>query len=222
MIAERYTAPNLPTVRLSDPADRVLKWMEELYLPHLPVVEDRQLHGILAADAILNADDPEVQVRELQLIRADGHFIFTEQHLYDAIAIMAFTGHSIVPVLDAEGLYTGAIGREEVVQAIADMSGVKEPGGIIVLDVAPANYHLREIASIVESADARVLSLYTAPLTETGQLLITLKLNISELSAVQASFERYGYKVAFAFFDQKQLDDTRDRYDALMNYLSIG
>ncbi|MDX2062709.1 MAG: CBS domain-containing protein [Bacteroidia bacterium] len=221
MLSRNYIAADLPTVRLSDPADRVLTWMEEYFMPHLPVVEDRELKGILSASAITALEDPQVRVGDLQLIRPDGHFVFDGQHVYDAVQLMTFTGHSVVPVLDAEAHYLGVIGREQALQAVSGFTGLHEPGGVLVLTLPAAGYHLREIASIVESADAQVLSLYMAPLATEGEQWLVLKLNVRELGAVEASFERYGYRVALAFYDQPQLSDTTERYNALMNYLSI-
>lgn len=195
--------------------------MEESFIRHLPVVEERELKGILSSEAILAAPDTQVSVGQLSLIRPDGHFVFAEQHLYDAIRMMVYTGHAVVPVLDSDGFYLGAIDREEALKAVANFTGLNEPGGILVLAINPGEYHLREIASVVESNDAQILSLYVAPSGNELEQYVVLKLNISELSAVQAGFERYGYRIAYAFYDQKQLDDSRDRYALLMNYLQI-
>jgi predicted transcriptional regulator len=219
MVAESLISSRLPSVKPADRAEDVLSWMEDLQVGHLPVVENRELLGLVSEAALRDADDR--QLSEAGWMGADGAFVYGRQHAYDVISLMRYTGNGVIPVLDNESQYLGAIGREEVLRYVSDMLAVGEPGGVIVLEMPRANYHLREIASIIESNGARILSLYVSSVPDSERVYVTIKLSQSELTAIMLGFERYGYTVAYTFYDARQLDDSRDRYDALVRYLNV-
>jgi acetoin utilization protein AcuB len=50
---------------------------------------------------------------------------------------------------------------------------------------------------------------------------LTLKINDIDLNPVIQTFERYNYTIKATFAEKDDLDDLKERYDALMNYLSI-
>ena len=80
---------------------------------------------------------------------------------------------------------------------------------------------LSDIARIVESNGAHILSLYFNVDTETGKHAVTLKVDSTEIKHIVATFERYEYSVK-AFFQESDMGEIiKDRYDSLMNYLNI-
>lgn len=220
-VAESLISSRLPAAKPTDVGEDVLGWMEELQTPQLAVVDNHALLGLISQTQLRQAAQPDDLIEDIGYAPADGLFVHARQHAYDVVALMRYSGNGIVPVVDAETQYVGSIGREEVMRYVGEMLAVGEPGGIIVLEVERANYHLREIASIVESNGSRVLSLYVSNVPDTSRVNVTLKLSQSELTPMLLGFERYGYTVAYTFFDAKQLDDARDRYEALIRYLNI-
>lgn len=223
MLAETLINPNLPAAKPADTSAKVLGLMQEHQTYQLSVVDEAELMGLINAEDIRTDFVASKPMSQLRLSRpAAGSFVYPSQHAYDVLALMAFTGNHVVPVLGIdEHKYLGSIGRSDVVKYLGEMFTLKDPGGIIVLDVARNNYQLREIASIVEGNDARVLSLYLSPVPDGTNLYVTIKVNVSELSQIVLGFERYGYKIAYTFFDRKQMDDTRDRYEALLKFINI-
>ena len=92
-------------------------------------------------------------------------------------------------------------------------------GGIIVLEIAPHNYSLYEIARICENEDVTVIS---AQMHAIGEMMeVTLKTNRTALDAVVSSFERHNYLVKAVYGDQKNQEDVMDKYNLLMNYLNM-
>jgi CBS domain-containing protein len=223
MLAQTLINPALPAAKPTDSLAKVLGLMQEHQTHQLSVVGDAELMGLINSDDIRADFVAAKPLSELRLSRpAAGSFVFPTQHAYDVLALMAFTGNHVVPVLEVEGhKYMGSIGRTDMMKYMGDMLALKDPGGIVVVEVARNNYQLREIASIVESNDARVLSLYLSPVPDSTNLYVTIKVNVSELSQIVLGFERYGYKIAYTFFDRKQMDDTRDRYEALLKFINI-
>jgi hypothetical protein len=108
-----------------------------------------------------------------------------------------------------------------MMEHIATITSVSEPGGIIILEIINRNNSLAHISQIVESDNAQILSSYVKTFQDSTKLEITLKLNRTDLSSILASFLRYDYHIKATFNDIKSDDGTSDRYDQLMNYLNI-
>ncbi|HOI00443.1 MAG TPA: CBS domain-containing protein, partial [Bacteroidales bacterium] len=77
-----------------------------------------------------------------------------------------------------------------------------------------------EIARIVESDDAKVLSLYIRTLPDSTRMEITLKVNKMKIPGMLQTFHRYNYLVTASFSEGETADDLRDRYNLLMYYLN--
>ena len=127
---------------------------------------------------------------------------------------------SAVPVLDSKNKYLGLITPSALIRKFSTYAAVNQPGGIIVLKVNNKDYYASQITQIVEENDARLLSLFVSSEPDSTELNITLKVNKQDLSGILQTLGRYGYDIKASFFDEDQ-DYLQDRYDSLMNYLSI-
>ncbi len=220
MVVKDLISDKIPCLKTSDTGDRVLDWMEEFKVGHLPIVNEKQYLGLLSENDVLSAEGMDQPVGDYPLTLPVTLWIYDHQHVYDAIRLMALWNLSVLPVIDADNNYIGMVTREDLVLAMAKFFAAEEPGGIIILEIPHNSYNLSEIARIVESNDAKILSLYISSLPNSLAYQVTLKLNISELTRTLGTFERFGYKVMMSFFDKAQLDDTTDRYNLLMRYLN--
>ena len=93
---------------------------------------------------------------------------------------------------------------------------------LIILDVAIKDYTLSEIARLVEDNNARIVRLETLPLEGGMSILVSLKIDVTDISAVLRSFERYSYNVVYYFMRDGEMNETyEDRLKELMHYLDI-
>ncbi len=93
---------------------------------------------------------------------------------------------------------------------------------LIILEVALRDYTLAEIARIVESNNAHVMSLSVQPLSGGSALLVSLKLDVDDPTAVLRSFERFSYRVVYHYMREGEVTDRqKDRLDELMYYLEM-
>ncbi|MDD3511461.1 MAG: hypothetical protein PHW97_06105 [Fermentimonas sp.] len=93
---------------------------------------------------------------------------------------------------------------------------------LIILEIPLKDYTLTEISRIVESNNAHIISLYIIPISGGKDLLVSLKLNISDLTVILRSFERYNYNVAYFFMKEGEVTATqKERLDELMYYLEM-
>ena len=108
----------------------------------------------------------------------------------------------------------------DLLHEFAKYSAIEKSGGIIVLEVHVNDYSPSEIAQIVESNDAKILSLYIASLPGSARMEVTLKVNVSDLSSIIQTFNRFEYDVKASYLEVDKQDDLYNaRYDLLMRYL---
>ena len=126
---------------------------------------------------------------------------------------------SLLPML-IHGKYIGSITYESIISSLASIVAIQESGGVIILEMMKKEYSMSEIAQIVESNSARILSTYITDVDERNIIKITLKLNISDVSPIIQTFQRYSYKVAASYNHSENRNNLDDRYDLLMRYLN--
>ncbi len=83
------------------------------------------------------------------------------------------------------------------------------------------DYNLTEIAQIVQSNDAKILSVFLASHTDSTRLEVVIKLNKTDMGAVLQTFDRYGYHVKASFGEDEDRESVKENYDSFMNYLNI-
>ncbi len=93
---------------------------------------------------------------------------------------------------------------------------------LIVIEVPLVDYTITDIARIVESNNARVMNLFVLPVADGNTLIISIKLNLLDLSTVLMSFERFNYKVLYYQMKEGVVTDThKERLDELLYYLEM-
>jgi len=219
MLAAELISDAMPPVRTSDTIQKVIDRMAEFKVRHLPLVNDEQFLGLIAEDDLFEYDYQQpIGSLALSLVNP---FVLENQHIYDVIRLFYERRLSVVPVLDFKNNYLGLISINSMNEYFARLTSVAEPGGIIVLEISNRNNSLAQIAQIVESDNAQILSSYTRSFPDSTKMEVTLKLNKQDISSIVAAFQRYEYTVQATFNSLPVDDDSMDRYDSLMNYLNL-
>jgi acetoin utilization protein AcuB len=220
MLASELISHSITALKTSDTVQMALDRMTEFKIYHLPIVNDTQFLGLVAEDDLIEERDHNVAIGSVTL-NFSNSFVFQDAHMYDVIRLVDESNLSIVPVLDYKKNYLGVISIHNLLEFTADLFAVKEPGGIIVLEIGNRNNSLSHMAQIVEADNAQILSSYVQAFPDSTKLEVTLKINKVELSGIIASFERYNYTVKAVFNSTITDHGTEDRYNSLMNYLNV-
>jgi signal-transduction protein with cAMP-binding, CBS, and nucleotidyltransferase domain len=150
-----------------------------------------------------------------------GAYVNENQHIYDAIKIFSTLSLSLLPVVTENNQYLGIITLANLIKHLAGIFAINNPGGVIILEINEKDYILTEIAKIVESNDAKVLSLSITSFPDSTKLEVTLKLNRMDIEAILQTFNRYNYSVKAYFSEDLNHESLKERYDSLMNYLNV-
>lgn len=219
MLARDLISDVVPALKTSDTGQKALNWMEIFRISHLPIVNNLEFLGLISDTDIYDLNDPQQPVgnHDLSLIMP---FVRLDQHIFEVISISARMKLSVVPVLDDKNFYKGVVMVNDLIEKIAEMSSLKEPGGIIVLSLLQNNYSLSHIAQIIESNDIKVLNLYVSSTPDSTSLEVTIKVNSTNLVSLIRTFERFNYEVTAWHADDDEMDRFySDRYDSFMRYL---
>jgi CBS domain-containing protein len=211
---------DIPPLKINDSAEKALRWMEEFKVSWLPVVDGADFIGLISEGELFELEESDASIGSsaLALLRP---VLNENQHAYDALKLMAELNVDVIAVLDDRGKYKGAVTIRKMAEHLTKMASIREPGGILVLEVNNVDYSLAQIAQIVEGNDAKILSTYVSGIQGTTRVEVTLKINREDLSRIVQTFERYNYQINATFHQSAYEEDLRGRYDEFMNYIRI-
>ncbi|MBS4055909.1 MAG: CBS domain-containing protein [Bacteroidetes bacterium] len=220
MIAKHMITDGILPLKTSDTGRMALSWMEDFRVMHMPIVNNEGFLGLIAEIDIYNFNnfDEAVGNHTLSLSKS---FVYEYQHIFEAMKVMQENHLSLVPVINDHGNYLGSITLQSLLEHFALSLSVSDPGGILVLEMSSTDYSLAEIARIIESNDAKLLSVFINSEPDSTRIEVSLKINRIDLSGIMQTFYRFNYNIKASFSERNDLDDLRERFDSLMNYLNI-
>jgi acetoin utilization protein AcuB len=220
MIARDLITDEIPPLIHTDSGEKALHWMEEFKVSHLPVLKNGNFVGLISETEILDRKDLD-QSLDVLFDHLSRPFVYENVHIYEVLSRMAEHRISVLPILDAQEKYVGCTSVHQLMTMIANTGSIREVGGIVVLEMNRIDYSLAQIAQIVESNQAKILSSYIMSTSDSTKIEVTLKISEIDLSRIIRSFERYDITVKASFQRSSENDDMQFRYDALMNYLNM-
>jgi acetoin utilization protein AcuB len=219
MSIELFISHSVPVLSPNDTVSRALEILEDNKIGGLAVVADDEYLGLVTDSGLSEVEDSEVSLLDSGLLRFKPA-ISSQAHPLEGISIVHQAKLPLLPVLDTDQKFLGCVTRDDLVNYIAENSGISNPGGILVLEILPRNYSLYEIARICENEDVIMLAMHSRT-NERGMLEITMKLNRTVLDAVVSSFERHNYHVLEVYGKETNNEDILGKYNLLMNYINM-
>jgi acetoin utilization protein AcuB len=220
MRAIELITEEIPPLTHNDTGEKALRWMDEFKVSHLPVLKNGNFVGVLSESDILDKMDLD-QTLDVLFDHLPRPYVFAQAHIYEVLAKMSDLRISIMPILDENEGYLGCTSVYHLMSLIANTGSIKEVGGILVLEVNTVDYSMAQIAQIVESNNARILSSYIMSTPDSTKLEVTLKINQVELGSIIRTFERYDYVIKASFQRSEVDDDIQTRYESLMKFLKF-
>jgi hypothetical protein len=147
--------------------------------------------------------------------------VFSGEHFLSALKLATQNNLSVVAVVGIENEWIGAITGQELLKASTVFTGAEEQGAVIVLEMEQKSYSFGEISRLVETNDAYITQFNTTAETETGLLLVTIKINKLEVSDIISTFQRYEYTIRYFIGEEHYENELRYNYDNLMTYLKV-
>lgn len=219
MLVAQIIEAGYPLLSVTDKVSFALQLMEDYDIQHLPVTAQDKFVGIVSKDDLMDVDD------HLTLGTLQDQFIVAavlpEEHFTTALKIARRFDVSVVPSVNKEGEVTGLITQKILIRTLANYFNVEEPGGIIVLEIDRRNFSFGELSRLIETNNDIITQMNTCTESDTGLLIVTIKINKVTISDVIATLQRYEYIIRYYFGEEDYENELRSNYDLLMTYLNI-
>ncbi|MBU3660464.1 MAG: CBS domain-containing protein [Flavobacteriales bacterium] len=220
MIANDLITEEIPPLVHTDTGEKAINWMDEFKVSHLPVLKNGNFVGVVSESDILDHLDLD-QTLDGLFQHLPRPYVKSTAHIYEVLAKMSEFKLSVIPILDEQEHYIGCTSIYKLMTELANTGSIKETGGILILEINSIDYSMAQIAQIVESNNARILSSYILSNPDTTKLDVTLKINQLDLTSIIRTFERYDYIVKATFQYGVGDEDLNWRYDALLNFMKF-
>jgi acetoin utilization protein AcuB len=220
MDSKSLISAEFPVLSLEDNGEKALRLMSEYHVFHLPLIQRDNYLALISEDDILDWDTPEepLSLAEFVTFRPA---IAEHAHPYEAVKLAKEFNLSVLPVVNKQNHYAGAITIEGLFSFLTDNQGIKSAGSILVLEMEQRNYSLAEIARICETNDIRILSVSTKHQDEQGMMEVVIKVDTNDIKALVATFERFNYTIADTYSTDSSKEDVQHNYDMLMHYINL-
>lgn len=211
---------SVPVLKKTDTGSFALQTMADHHLSQLPIVQSEKLLGLVREEDILNHHNNEAKLQEMKL-KLLKPFIHDYEHIFEVLKVSSELKLKVIPVVDKEEIYLGAITLEDLMNYFARDTDILEPGAIVVLEIAVGDYSLSDIARIIEQESAKILCVFAGTDKEKTKIELTLKLNVSDIQGIIQSLQRHSYVIKDSYQEPEYFEDLKDRYDSLMDYLDV-
>lgn len=219
MVASQLVNTSFPAVNLLDKIIFALQLMDEYDVLHIPVLSEEKFAGVISKDDLLDGNENGlIATVESALQKVS---IKNEEHFLTALKVLADNELSLVPVVNEQHELTGVIISKDLLHIFSRFVGNEERGGVIVLEAEKRNFSFGEISRLVETNDAYITQLNTYVESDTGLIVITLKVNKIEISDIVATFQRYEYSVRYFFGQEEYANELKENYNHLISYLNM-
>ena len=220
MLTRELPSQTLPYLHFQDKVYQALQLMSDHHVTHLPVVEEEKYVGIVSEDNLLHAEDENAFIETLQ--SQFGNVSVREgEHFLKAVQMAAENSLSVIPVVNDDNELTGTVVYDDLLKHASAFMSLKEPGGLIVIEMDSNQYSFSEISKLVELNEAQITQLNTSNDGDTGLMQVTIRINKPEVSDIVATFQRYEYNVKYYFGEELYTNELRSNFDNLMNYLKL-
>jgi len=221
LLAEQLISDAIPSVHSNEVGRRALGYMDVYRVSHIPVVDDSKYLGLVSDKLIYDLNLVEEPI-EKELDKLNTAHAHADQHIFELAIVMYKLKISVLPVLDDEHYYLGAITLYDLARRFASLFSLQEPGGVVVIETTPTEYSMTQISQIVESNDVKILSFFIDRKPGINNLDLIIKMNSEELSGVVQTLTRYNYFVKAIYQDRSMLNDLyKDRFDQFMRFMNI-
>jgi acetoin utilization protein AcuB len=213
-----FINPNIPVLKPSDSVDDALVLFNDYKLDLLPYIQDEVFSGYYSEDLLLNYDNDDL-LNGIQAL--PGECVLEESDsLLEGIRKFMTAQLPLLPVCDEEHRFLGIVEKVRLIDELTTQMGLQNSGGLLEIHLKGRDYSLAEISRIVESESTKILSSFVHA-EEDDDLILTLKLDKTQISTVVSALTRFGYDVISYHSSEPVTNIEKDRYEQLMRYLSI-
>ncbi len=218
MLSKDFLTKQVPVLKPEDSGSFSLSQMEDYKLKHLPVVGDGKYLFLAAEKDVFLMENIDNPIENTSIYAP---MVNEKAPILEVLRVMSKENLTVLPVVE-DGIYLGAITLPVLVDKLAEVTQAASHGASIAIEMNSQDYDLSQLAHLIESNNAKVLSLMSYPVVETSKLVVLIRIDLEDASPVLRSLERFNYRVLYYVQKEGLADDImRRRLDELMYYLEM-
>jgi acetoin utilization protein AcuB len=167
---------------------------------------DNTLYNIIRYEDIEFLDDFEDNKEIYEILDPVDIFLYNDDLIEDAMLMMFENKVKIFPVVDHEMYPVGIFGFYEIIKAFRGLSSMEEDGAKIMLIRDDVPGELKKLLDIISKENINILSLMTHKIKK-DKRIITLKINIKDVSFVSDLFDKNGIDYEAIFEEEASIWD---------------
>ena len=182
MLVHEILNTEIAPIKTTDTVNLALIKLDLLKTTRFPVVEDDQLLGMVSLEALIDAEDESVLIKEIPLV--ESVFVPSEQHIFEAARSMLAHELYLIPVVNGEREFVGMIRKHDVLEALGDIFNLSSFGSVITVELMPYDFTLSELIRLIETEGAKILGIAVEqPKGDLEFFRVSIKLNIEDTVA---------------------------------------
>ncbi|WP_228433807.1 CBS domain-containing protein [Chryseobacterium polytrichastri] len=190
--------------------------LEDFGYSHVFVKKSHHFYGAIAQD-FLYEEEGTLKDLEHQIER---FAILEDNNIMDSIRLFYTFNANIVPVISKSEKYLGYIGCEDIFQDLSKYPLFSELGAILTIETPARKYSMTEIANIIESNNSKFYGGFISFMSD-EVIHVTIKISNENLGSIDATFDRYDYRIVEKFYSDEKSDLFKDRFGFLQKFIEI-
>ncbi|MET3536538.1 CBS domain-containing protein [Chryseobacterium limigenitum] len=216
MFIKDYISKDFPCFSLTDSIESARDMLEDFGYSHVFVKKSHHFYGAIAQD-FLYEEEGTLKDLEHQIER---FAILEDNNIMDSIRLFYTFNANIIPVINKSEKYLGYISCEDIFQDLSKYPLFSELGAILTIETPARKYSMTEIANIIESNNSKFYGGFISFMSD-EVIHVTIKISNENLSSIDATFDRYDYRIVEKFYSDEKSDLFKDRFGFLQKFIEI-
>ncbi|WP_028783065.1 HPP family protein [Thalassobacillus devorans] len=190
------------TAQIGDDLNSVISILEHHDIQAVPVLDGNIFIGMLSKETIYKGYFESNQSKDVYLTESSANDLVEKKDLYikeDEVferTLPAFTGFSVIAVVDEEKKFLGLVTRADVLEQFESAFGVKRKGIRIAFTSEESEGRIERLGDILKQYHENVISLATFDETDKLARRIVLKVDPSDnIDKFTRKLEKTGFRV---------------------------
>ncbi len=216
MFIKDYISKDFPSFHLTDSVEEAKAALDAFCFSHIFIKKNHHFYGALSKESL---EESEGTLKSLEHL-IERFAILEDNSIIESIRLFYTFDSNVVPVINKNEKYLGYISCEDVFQELSKYPLFSETGAVLTVEIPAKRYSMTEIANIVESNNSKLYGAFISEMAE-DFVRVTLKIGNEILSSIDATFERYDYKIIEKFYNDEKTDMLKDRFGFLQKFIEI-
>ncbi|MDN5423984.1 MAG: CBS domain-containing protein, partial [Chryseobacterium sp.] len=216
MFIKDYISKDFPWFSLTDSIESARNTLEDFGYSHIFIKKSHHFYGAIAEDFLYEGDgilkDLEHQIERFAILE--------DNNIMDSIRLFYTFSSNVVPVINKNEKYLGYITCEDIFQNFSRYPLFSETGAILTVEIPARRYSMTEIANIVESNNSKFYGGFITSMSD-EMIQITIKISNENLSSIDATFDRYDYRIVQKYYSDEKSDLFNDRFGFFQKFIEI-